>query len=919
MADLDAVLEAVRPAVAPGAEDEMRFALVVTDRADAEATAAALESDLSALGATVARRSPDELMLVLKGHRLADETAAFRAADALVAAYPLDAAEPEIFFTAMPIDLPSDEPDLESIGDVLGCWAEEEDALRQRKRWALEALRVTRAWAFAEAQGRPSRGEGVLIAQPDTGITRHPEIEGVPIVAQRNLIGARREDATDPLTRGGNPGHGTATSSVAVSPETLDIAGSAPRASLMPIRAIENVARLSQLKVAEAIDYAVDNGAHVISMSLGGVASIALWRALSRAVDAGVVVVAAAGNCVRLVVWPARYEKCIAVAGVGADDRMWQGSSRGSAVDVAAPAQNVYRATAADRGVGQGQGTSYATALVAGVAACWVAHHGRANAIAEARRRGETLQDMFRRLLKATARQPAGVGWNGFDLGAGIVDAEALLKADFDLGLGTEGPTPPAVAETPGWSVRSLAYETAGPAFLESTELDWDRHGTEISLALLRGRLTPLQVTPDEAAALLESLAPPPDGAPAAPAPARRWPASDAPVRERLRRQQRIIAARAAMEEGVFLESAADQPLTRQRADATLDRVVSLAERMPAREVRDRQAFAGALKLLVEHGGGALRKLVEGDLTAEAGFTGTDSGALEAIIIADGSRPSFLVEDGLPPANHPFMGAWHTEVTTARPKLKPICDAIGRIQPRFGHAGNFMGTGCLVDAAKGIVLTNYHVLDDARTRFGVLMSEAGDHIRIDGWLEIDFLGEAAVDAERRFRVVEARLPRGYGRGMGRLDAATLRIEPLDGAEMPEAIRFDGTRHAFNQATGTSFCTVGFPGPPRRDQGPRGEVDWNFVVRILFGDMFGVKRLAPGRVRQASGVAGDPLGIVFSHEATTFGGASGSALIGWQVEAKPGFGLHFSGATEVANYAIGVGRAATNLQEIGVPL
>ena len=65
--------------------------------------------------------------------------------------------------------------------------------------------------------------------------------------------------------------------------------------------------------------------------------------------------------------------------------------------------------------------------LTAGVAALWLAQHGRANLVAAARDRGETLQAMFLRLVRATARRPES--WDPFEMGAGIVDAAALLAA----------------------------------------------------------------------------------------------------------------------------------------------------------------------------------------------------------------------------------------------------------------------------------------------------------------------------------------------------------------------------------------------------------------------------------------------------------------------------------------------------------
>ena len=201
----------------------------------------------------------------------------------------MDAAELEIFYTALSV---GQTDGLECVGAFPGCWVGEEDGLNAR--WALEAMRVPHVWAIAEANGRPARGEGIVVAQPDTGITRHAELAGIKLVAPRNLLGGKKDDPTDSLPMHGNPGHGTSTASVLASPESLEISGSAPAAKLMPIRAIESVVRLSQLKVAQAIDHDVNNGAHVITMSLGGITSLSLWMALSRAVDASVIVMAAA-------------------------------------------------------------------------------------------------------------------------------------------------------------------------------------------------------------------------------------------------------------------------------------------------------------------------------------------------------------------------------------------------------------------------------------------------------------------------------------------------------------------------------------------------------------------------------------------------------------------------------------------------
>ena len=412
-----------------------RYALELRPEQDPGAVAADVTSTLPEFGPAVTPISPsDQRVLVLE---LADRTLqgaeparAFAAGYALADDFGLRTAEPDLPTPFFPEeDPPPAGVPVEAFRFPPGCWVDAEDGLPDT--WAVNRIKAPEAWQFAVDAGRPSRGRGVIIAQLDTGLVAHVELVGVPRQGDYDVLD-HDTDPTDPLT-GANPGHGVGTASVAVSPESLQVAGSAPEATLMPIRAITSVIEVSQVSVAEAINRAVDEGANVISMSLGGVPAAALERAVSRAVAADIIVLAAAGNCVRTVVWPARYDDCIAVAGTNAADAMWKGTCRGPAVDISAPAQNVYKAaTSSFVAVEQGQGTSFAVALVAGVAGLWLAYHGRADVIAAARARGETVQGMFLRLLRATARRPQG--WNTSEMGAGIVDARALLAADLDLG-----------------------------------------------------------------------------------------------------------------------------------------------------------------------------------------------------------------------------------------------------------------------------------------------------------------------------------------------------------------------------------------------------------------------------------------------------------------------------------------------------
>src|SRR5207302_4211505 len=118
-------------------------------------------------------------------------------------------------------------------------------------------------------------------------------------------------------------------------------------------------------------------------ISMGGLGNWRLQQAVAFAQKRDVIICAAAGNCVHFVVWPAAYDEVIAVAGCNAARQIWTGSCRGSAVDVTAPAESVWCADASKQNGAvtfsmiRGTGTSYAVATTAGVAALWLAHHGR--------------------------------------------------------------------------------------------------------------------------------------------------------------------------------------------------------------------------------------------------------------------------------------------------------------------------------------------------------------------------------------------------------------------------------------------------------------------------------------------------------------------------------------------------------------
>ena len=299
--------------------------------------------------------------------------------------------------------------------------------------WGLDLCRVPEAWGVIRGDGKLP-GDDVRIGHPDSGYRPHDEMDAARVLSQIDYDFLDRDEVAS-STKGN---HGLATASVIMSGSGShgdQIRGPALHADIVPLRVTKPgwirpapvLIGGGMRRLRDAIDYAVRVGCSVISMSLGGLPSSTVKKAVGRATDAGLIVLAAAGNQVRVVVWPARYDDVIAVAGCNIHKKPWSGSSRGAAVDITAPAESVWRAYYNRLGqpdVGRSHGTSYAVALTAGVAAIWVAFHGRA--VLTDKYGAEQIHHVFWKLLMKTANPEHHLPSGKF--GAGIVNAEALLS-----------------------------------------------------------------------------------------------------------------------------------------------------------------------------------------------------------------------------------------------------------------------------------------------------------------------------------------------------------------------------------------------------------------------------------------------------------------------------------------------------------
>lgn len=225
-------------------------------------------------------------------------------------------------------------------------------------QWGLNKVSAAQAWDVT--LGSPS----ITIAILDTGVDLdHPDL-AVKIVSEINLTNFGSADDVY--------GHGTHVAGIAAAMTNngIGVAGLGYGSAIMDVKVMDDNGMGAYSWIVSGIIWAVDNGADIINMSLGGsFASSAMEDAVNYAWDKGVVIVAAAGNNGNTVpMYPAYYANCIAVAATDANDARASWSNYGDWVDVAAPGVSIY-STLKNSSYGYMSGTSMASPCVAGLAA----------------------------------------------------------------------------------------------------------------------------------------------------------------------------------------------------------------------------------------------------------------------------------------------------------------------------------------------------------------------------------------------------------------------------------------------------------------------------------------------------------------------------------------------------------------------
>ncbi len=228
------------------------------------------------------------------------------------------------------------------------------------QQWALPVMNIPAAWDALSLEAPP-----VTVAILDSGICAdHPDLTG-------RTAGVWDYIENDPVPQD-EFGHGCSVAGIisATADNGVGMAGIAPNVHILIFRVLDAYGRGTYSDVAAAIVDAVNAGAQIVNLSLGGAnPSGVLEQAVRYADERGVLVVAAAGNTGREgVLYPAAYESVVAVAAVDPNLQRSSFSTFGPEVDLLAPGRNILT-TRLDGGYALMNGSSFGAANTVGVAA----------------------------------------------------------------------------------------------------------------------------------------------------------------------------------------------------------------------------------------------------------------------------------------------------------------------------------------------------------------------------------------------------------------------------------------------------------------------------------------------------------------------------------------------------------------------
>ena len=280
--------------------------------------------------------------------------------------------------------------------------------------WGITRINAT------TAHSKGIKGTGIKVAVLDTGIDyTHPDLKA-------NYIGGYDfvNKDNDPMD---DHSHGTHVAGTVVAASNgIGLLGAAPQAKIYAVKVADKSGYCSYSNIIAGINWAVNNNANVITMSLGGTSSSStLQSACDSAYSKGVVLVGAAGNSGGSVIYPAAYSSVIAVSAIDSNNKITTWSCYGSQVEFAAPGVSI-KSTMPKGLYGTKSGTSMATPHVAGAVALLMSTNVACTSY-DTNKNGKWDPAEVRSRLQKTAIDLGSKGKDNY-YGYGLVNANAAVS-----------------------------------------------------------------------------------------------------------------------------------------------------------------------------------------------------------------------------------------------------------------------------------------------------------------------------------------------------------------------------------------------------------------------------------------------------------------------------------------------------------
>ncbi len=294
----------------------------------------------------------------------------------------------------------------------------------------------------------------VIVAVIDTGVMlTHPDLDS-KITSGPNAGYDVFNDDADPTD---DNGHGTFVAGIvgAESDNASWVSGVCWSCKIMPVKVMNASGQGSTISIAYGIYWAVDHGADVLNLSVGGpTGDTTLSDAVDYAWAAGVPVIAASGNNNGAVLYPAAYADALAVASNDSAALRSSFSNFGPQLDVMAPGGDVVGTTLGG-GYGAGSGTSFASPHVAGLVGLMIAH-------------GITDKNTIISRLKSTATDMDVAGFDN-NTGWGRVNAQAAVDLAPTVSI-----TAPAASAVVGGAAVSITATAADDVAVSKVRFEID-------------------------------------------------------------------------------------------------------------------------------------------------------------------------------------------------------------------------------------------------------------------------------------------------------------------------------------------------------------------------------------------------------------------------------------------------------------